>query len=221
MNDAKNVGELILSVECKEPEGTFTRHVRMERLSFERLEFIWNKCKEFKILFNDFVDGDFKAFVNHFVMMDQDGLTAAGIIYAVDDVGLFIVNDIRPALSATIHYLFWDKRFRGREELCRRMMKHVFDEFKFRRLETRIPLIAQPAIQNASRIGLIREGRLRKAILYEGEWVDMNLYSMLPEDLENDPRQGGESSVRSVCLDCGKNFDKIRTPKARSLSHGT
>lgn len=190
----------------------------MERLSFDRLKFIWNKCREFKILFNDFVDGNFEAFVNHFVQSDSDGLTAAGIIFAVDDVGLFILNDIRPAYSASIHYLFWDKRFRGREELCRRMIKYVFEEYKFRRLETRVPLVAQPAIQAATRIGLVREGRLRKAMLYKGEWVDMNLYSMIPEDFEgNQTKQKGNSSVRSVCFDCGASYDKNRTPKARSL----
>jgi len=53
----------IINVKCREPEGEVVRSVKLARLNIERMQFLWDKLKEFDTLFNDFVKDDYAAFV--------------------------------------------------------------------------------------------------------------------------------------------------------------
>lgn len=217
-NSSNNV---VLKMMCREPEGSILRKVSLASLSFERIQFLWNKMQGLDILFNDFVAGDFEKFLQHFIVESETGdIQAAGLIWDVDDIGIFIMNSIIPEQSAQIHYVFWDKRFRGREDLCREMMKYAMDKYNIHRLWTEIPLIANSSLQAADRIGLIREGRKRKAIMYKGVWVDTNMYGILREDLEQKVernRDQGNPPVKTVCWSCGEIYEKHHTPRPRSV----
>lgn len=198
--------ESILSCVCRERDVEIVRHVRPTELSLERLKFIWNKLKDYKVLFNDWVRDDFEAFINHFVVQVNGEPQAAGLMWDIDDVGMFILNDIVPAVSASAHYTFWDGRSNGRIELSRMMLQYVFNEYQFKRIESRVPLYAKGALAMIERVGFIQEGRIRDAALYEGEWFDVNVYSILPEDLINIP-EGDLSAWRSrrmICWGCGE-----------------
>lgn len=178
--------EYLLSVECPEPEGTVVRSVKPGYISFERIQFLWDKLSQFDTLFNDFVAGDFGAFVSHFVKQDAAGVPVAqGLLWEVDDVGIFFLNEIVPLESANAHFVFWDRRFKGREELCRRMVKYAFDTFGFHRIKTEVPLYAKGIYKAVERIGFVKEGRLREAVLFKGEWFDVNIYSILRSEVEN------------------------------------
>jgi RimJ/RimL family protein N-acetyltransferase len=203
---------------CRERELEIIRYVRPTELSLERLRFIWDKLKDFKVLFNDHVAGDFQAFINHFIVQVDGEYTAAGLMWDVDDVGMFFLNEIRPAISGTAHFTFWDKRTKGREDLCRDMIRYVFDTYKFVRIETRVPLYAKSALAATERIGFIQEGRLRDSVLYEGKWFDVNVYSILPRDLDEIPEKDLSSwrHRRLTCWGCGE----IYTQKLRGELDG-
>jgi RimJ/RimL family protein N-acetyltransferase len=173
----------VLVVECNEPEGKVMREVRLTHLSMEKMKFLWERLSKFDVLFNDFVRGDLAAFINHFVVMVDGEPTPTGLMWDIDDVGIFLLNEIKPMESASAHLVFWDKRFRGREELCREMLKYVFKEYGFRRIKVEIPLYATLSLNAMERIGFTKEGRMRKAVKYKGEWFDVNIYSILPEEL--------------------------------------
>jgi RimJ/RimL family protein N-acetyltransferase len=78
-------------------------------------------------------------------------------------------------------------RFRGRrlaDEAARVFQRLLLGELGFHRLELEIYAFNERACAHAERSGFVREGRKRRAYLYEGEWVDTVLYALLPEDLE-------------------------------------
>jgi len=160
------------------------------------------KLKDFDVLFNDFVRGDFAAFVDHFVRQAGNELVPTGLIWEVDDVGIFLLNDIRISHSGMAHFAFWDRRFSGREALCREMIEYVIEEYELEKISVQVPVYANHTLQAVERIGFVREGRLRKEILYKGKWFDVNTYSIL----RGESFELGRKSIEQVCFKCGGSY---------------
>ncbi len=173
----------ILTVTCKEKKETFEREVRLTKLTVERLGYLWEKLQPFDTLFNDFVDGDFEAFVGHFLLNINGEIRPAGLMWDVDDVGMIFLNELKPGLSATAHFCFWDRRFKGRENLLKGMLKHAFETYDFRRIEVRVPHYASKTLHAVQSLGFTSEGILREAALYKGEWYNVTILSMLWDEL--------------------------------------
>ncbi len=212
--------DIILTSKCQEPEGEVIRSVRLAELSFEKIKFFWDKMKDFDLLFNDFVRGDFRAFMNHFVVTIDGEPSPAGLIFEVDDVGIFILNELRPMVSCQAHFVFWDRRFVGRDELCRKGLEYAFEKYKFVRIEVNVPLCSPNTIHAMERVGMFLEGRKRDSFKYKGEWYDVNIYSVIPEDMKDQARHN-KNKIRTICTACGDKFVKIRTPKPReNVTHG-
>lgn len=193
------LGEVILAVECDEPDGKIVRHVRKVPLTLERFRKYHEKLTQFDTLFNDYIGDSFEAFVRCFVGQDASGeLHAKGLLWEVDDVGILYLTDIAPGAEAQAHFTFWDQRFRGREKLLREMCKYVIENFHFHRLFAEVPLYARPTLELVERIGFKKEGRMRDAVKYKGDWFDVNLYSLLEQEVrdgdENREDPTGESS---------------------------
>ena len=181
-----DLGKPDLIVECNEPEGTFTRAVTPVTLSTEKLNYFYDKLKEFDVVFNDHVPNSPGGFASIFVTVGEDyKVTANGLLWEVDDVGILYLTDIIPGVSALAHFSFWDRRLRGRENLIREMIKLGFQKYGFQRIETRVALYASPVLGAVERIGFVKEGRARQAVRRNGVWYDVNLYSLLREEVLN------------------------------------
>ena len=174
--------EPILRVMCHEPEGSIERSVRLAPLSMENLRKYWDKLSKFKTLFNRHIR-DLDDFIHTWVRQEGDTLKANGIIWEVDDVGIFYMTNIYPAFQANGHFSFWDQRYKGRELLILEMLQYVFQEFGFRRIQVEVPLFVQPTLRFVQELGFVREGRLRKYAFYNNEWWDVVLFSMLEEEI--------------------------------------
>lgn len=176
--------DVILEVECREPEGSVIRSVRLAKLSFEKLKFFYEKTKDFDTLFNDYIGGNFEAFVSQFIMQDRSGeIFPTGIVWEVDDVGILRLSDISPGLEATAHFTFWDRRLRGRENLVKEMVRYAIEQFKLHRIIVEVPLYAKPILYFVERIGFQKEGREREAVMYKGQWYDVIRYSILDREV--------------------------------------
>jgi RimJ/RimL family protein N-acetyltransferase len=176
-------GKPVVTVRCNEPEGTFDRAVTPVALSTEKLRYYYDKLKEFDVVFNDHVPNTPGGFASIFVTVSEDlTVSANGLLWEVDDVGILYLTHIIPGLSALAHFSFWDRRLRGREELVRRMIQYCFLKYRFQRIETRVALYANPVLAAVERIGFVKEGRARKAVRRGGDWYDVNLYAMLREE---------------------------------------
>jgi RimJ/RimL family protein N-acetyltransferase len=201
--------DIVFEHVCRERNGEVVRSVKPMQLGLDKLRFLWNKLGEFDVLFNDYVKGDFSAFINHFVTQDEKGLRASGLMWEIDDVGMFLITDIKPAISASAHFVFWDRVFRGRESLCREGLRQLFRKYLFQRIQVEVPLYAKKTLYAVERIGFIHEGRLRRSVQYKGEWFDVNIYSMIPEDLDvsfDESTISAWKNRRKVCWGCAKVF---------------
>lgn len=74
-------------------------------------------------------------------------------LFQVDDVGLVAVGPMRTDFMADVHITFWDKRLRGREDLCRRVAEWVIAGFGLQSVFTAIPVSAKATIAFAKRVG--------------------------------------------------------------------
>jgi RimJ/RimL family protein N-acetyltransferase len=175
----------VVRVVCDEPGGSVVRYVRPALLTRENLARYWSKLREFPTLFN-FQITSFEDFAASFVSQENGVIKPNGLVWEVDDVGLFFLTDIYPVFQASGHFTFWDRRFRGREKLAQEMLKYVFREFGFRRIIAEVPLYSQPTLKAVERIGFTKEGRLREYVYYQGEWWDVNLYSILAREILDD-----------------------------------
>lgn len=177
--------ETILTIECAEPEGTFTRSVRPASLTTSTLRGYWERLKDFDVLFNDEVRQNLKSFIELFLTGDEkNGVRAKGLIWEVDDVGIIFITDIT-SVGAHAHFNFWDRRIKGREELIRNMLKWGFEQFGFHRIVCQVPLYAAPWLSRAvEKVGFTKEGRMREVVRYKGQWFDAILYSILSHEVE-------------------------------------
>lgn len=184
--------EPVLTAVCFEPGGEVERAVYPMMLTVDNLRVFWEKSRQFKNLFDVHVNGDFKTFCELFLRNGVDGTVESnGLFWVVDDfVGVFYMTDIRIGFDAKTHYVFFDRRHRGRVHLAREMLKYVFMKYNFRRLSTEVPLYATPAVIDFIRAcGFAREGRRRKGAWYSGgenpDWFDVLSFGILKEEALN------------------------------------
>lgn len=181
--------EPILSVQCDEPNNSVVRHIYPLALSLENIERMWMKTKEFRTLFSDEINGDFKKFCEVILSADDCGknVYANGLFWVIDDfVGIYYMSHIVPSIEARVHYTFFDRRHTGRENLTKAILKYVIHRYKFRRLSVEVPTYASKhTFAFVEQLGFQREGRKRRCIFYKEEWRDVILYGILAEEIEN------------------------------------
>lgn len=186
--------DVILSVECNEPEGKIVRHIRPLIFTEDNLKKFWSVARQFPTLYGREILDDPVEFAKIFITQDEYGkLGSNGLFWVVDDfVGVFYITDIRFDLSdALVHYAFFDRRHHGRHQLVREMLKYVFNQFLFARLSAELPNYTGPQVKHfATDVGFIFEGKKRKAAPYKGTRFDVNLFGILPSEvLGNGPTE--------------------------------
>jgi RimJ/RimL family protein N-acetyltransferase len=82
-----------------------------------------------------------------------------------------------------------DFRRRGvAEHAARLLQRYLLVDLGFHRLELACYGFNDAAIRHSERAGFVREGVKRKAYMRHGEWQDAVLFSLLREELPDDPR---------------------------------
>jgi len=181
--------EPVVSALCVESKvGKVKREVRPLYFTPENLKKFWEKSKNFKTLFGREIGEDFHRFIS--VLANPRGETpieSTGLFWVIDDfVGVFYLTDIQPGIDAKVHYSFFDKKHIGRVKLTREMVKYVFGKYKFRRLTAEIPYYASNYVfKFVEEVGFTKEGRKRKAALYDNNWFDINCYGILKEETDS------------------------------------
>jgi RimJ/RimL family protein N-acetyltransferase len=176
--------DAILTIKCNEKGGTVERKVYPFEHTRESLNKFYEKSKDLKTIFSKEFFGDYEKFMATFFTRDKEGNPVPqGLFYIVDDfVGMFYITDIYPEIDAQCHYLFFDKRHLGREDLTKAMLQWLFDTFKFHRLSVELPNYASDTTRMfIQKIGFHYEGKKIKAAKLNGEWYDCNLYGILNE----------------------------------------
>jgi RimJ/RimL family protein N-acetyltransferase len=176
----------VLSQMCHEPEGDFERSVSLMPLSLPNLKTFWEKAKVHRTLFNEEIRGDFKEFLKVFLSENAAGeIEPNGLFWVIDDfAGVFYLSRINPGRDAQAHVNMLDGRFKGREEITKRMLKHLFDEYGFQRLTVHVPVYIKPnVIRFIRRLGFVSEGRIRSVVPLHGKWFDIFAFGILRDEI--------------------------------------
>lgn len=149
----------------------------------------------------------------HVAKLYADMLAGQGMLWGVwrdaDIVGIINLGDIVPHTDAICHFIFFDHRLADKRDLCVSAMRWAFDRFDLHRLSVEIPTYARALVKFARKLGFRYEAEGRKpythkderleplglvqayigsrhyrANLYEGEWHDALLLSLLREEFD-------------------------------------
>lgn len=178
--------EPIASAICQEPEGEITRYVYPMALTIENLRTFWEKSRGFRTVFGDEVNGDFKKFLELFISQDGEQLRAHGLFWVIDDfVGVYYITHITE-VECSVHYTFFDRRHKGREELTKAVLRYGFMHFGFQRMNVEVPMYAsRHTFGFTYAIGFKKEGIKRSCTRYKGEWFSATLFGLLREEALN------------------------------------
>lgn len=174
-----------MQVTCTEPDGEVVHTVWPFSFTRENTLRLYEVASKFPVLFGRPLDG-LEDMLKFFITQNLSGdAEPQGLIWIVDDFkGMFYLNNLSD-IEADVHYSFFDRRHKGREVLVQSMLRKVFDEFNFVRLNAYVPAQAGLGVRLfVERCGFRMEGRKRKASWWKSRWFDVYLYGILPEDLD-------------------------------------
>ena len=177
----------ILTHMCHEPEGDSERSVRLMPLSIDNLKKFWELAKQFRTLFNEEIRGDFKKFIDVFLYYDaKDQLQTRGLFWVLDDfAGVYYMTKIVPGVDALVHVNMLDGRFKGREEITKRLVLHAFEKYGFHRLTVQVPVYIKPnVIRFIRNLGFVSEGRLRGLVYYHDKWFDVFSFGIFKDEIK-------------------------------------
>jgi len=135
------------------------------------LKRLWEKMSQFDQIW---ADGHPEA--EDFV---KDVMSRDNAYFELPEHGVLYLTEIFPGRSACGHFCFWDRRLRGKEEIVKEMVEWSFDTFNLERLQVSLPDFAKATMRFVERIGMQKEGILRKAHHYKGEFLNLHIYSFL------------------------------------------
>ncbi len=177
----------IVSHVCHEPEGDFERSIRLMSLSVENLEKFWEQAKQYRTLFNEEIQGDFKKFIDVFLYYDaKKQIQTNGLFWVLDDfAGVYYITRIVPGIDALCHVNMLDGRFKGREEITKRLLLHTFEKYGFHRLTVQVPVYIKPnVIRFIRNLGFVSEGRLRGLVYYHDKWFDVFSFGIFKDEIK-------------------------------------
>jgi RimJ/RimL family protein N-acetyltransferase len=158
----------------------------MFEFSPENISKLWEAASKFPILFGKELTSP-QDFIDQFIKYDKAGNPdSTGLVFIVDDfVGAFYLTDIYDD-QVEAHYSYFDRRFRGRVELGKMMLKWVFTTFGFARINAKIPVhVGTAPFEYARKLGFVPEGRLREAASWKGERFDVVPLGILRHEVMN------------------------------------
>lgn len=169
---------------CNEPEGDIIRKVTPFPFTPENLAKLWLKAKEFPTLMGKEIP-TFDHMLSIFVATNDQGQhNSKGLCVQIDDlIGLFWLTDIEWPNQCSIHYTFFDRRHRGRLDLCKMAVKYIFNKYQFHRVYTQVPLYAKSILKFVEDIGFKKDGRMRSNVFFRHSWYDSNMYSILDTEV--------------------------------------
>lgn len=176
-----NIGEVVLELEDFTVRGPMP-------LTLENIQKFWEQARKYRVVFGEEVVQDSKKFMNVFLQFDGGVPTVNGLFFIVNDfLGAFYLTEIVPGEDALAHYVFFDRKLRGRKDLVQKMMEYVFKKYQFHRLSAEIPNYASAGARHFIQdCGFAYEGKKRKAAEYKGDRFDVNLYGILRNEVLKD-----------------------------------
>lgn len=154
------------------------------------IELLWDSFRNHTVLFSDENKDNLQAFTNFVLAADT-------VILEVIGCGVVYLTELVPESEANGHYLFWDKKTRGRQRLLLSVLAWFSRELKLHRINAEIPIYAYAALHRMQKLGICAEGRRRQSVLKDGVWWDSVLFGIIDTEFTNEAVEAGRL-VRTV-----------------------
>jgi RimJ/RimL family protein N-acetyltransferase len=151
------------------------------RLSWEKVDQLWQMLRKRKTLFSDLTRDDFLNFVQAISSPNSVWLEVReqGVV-----VGLIYFSEMHKVVDCTGHMVFFDRRPAEKLDLCRAVVKWMFDSFPLHRMTVTPPVVYHATSRLLGRLGFTREGSMRQAVLLGGKWIDQLIFGITREEVE-------------------------------------
>ena len=145
----------------------------------KRADWLWEHVQRQKFSFDDYSRNRADLFAARL-------LTPTSVFFEYKDSGLVTVEQIVPRLSACIHFFMWDPEIHEKEVVTvgREVISQVLETFQLHRITANPPSFNRFAARVAVRCGFRYEGTARQCLLYEGRYLDCEIYGLLAHEFQ-------------------------------------
>lgn len=157
------------------------------------IDYIWERVKKFDFMFSDELHEDKEAFFAYLlspsvvVLMVIEGEEADDL----KPVGIIYIDQICPKYSARMHYIFWDRKQKGRHRVVFTAAEWFFTQFQFHRISVEVPVFAYAALRRLLRLGIRIEGRRKESVRRNGSWYDVLLFGLHHDEVTPEVMEQG------------------------------
>ena len=166
-------------------------------LTPEKVQFLWKKLSEVKGLHDDFTRGQFPMFLRMLSMPNSLWLERK------DGNGILYMTEVIQHLSATAHFVYWDKRLRGREEFTMDCLRFVMEKLDLMKVNAYLPQYAAAALHFVKKLEFKKEGTIRRWSYSDGKLFDIHVFGITREEAFNGRLHESLDERGSVQLDGG------------------
>ncbi len=162
--------------------------------TIDNIEYIWDRVGKFEFMFSDEAYKDKDVFFRYLlspgvvVLMITEGESEEEI----KPVGIVYIDRIRPGYDARMHYIFWDRKQRGRHRVLFTAAEWFFTQFGFHRMSMEVPVFAFAALRRLRKLGARIEGRKRGAAKHNGKWHDILLFGVHHDEITRETIEEGK-----------------------------
>jgi len=176
-------GEHIYNINLLQEFGRLAPEIDTKETLAIKVRDLWEESSKFDVLFSDYTQGDVENFLDIFI---DSRAVWTEIIRDSDQriVGSMFLTGVVLKHDANGHFTFWDKVASGREPIIWKALEWAFDRYDLRRVTIQIPQYQSGLKRFIEKVGFILEGTRRGAVPHKGVWVNLDMYGILREELE-------------------------------------
>lgn len=154
--------------------------VRECELSPQKVDALWLQLQKYRTLFSDITKGDKSNFIR--VITAPHTMWFEVVEYDVI-VGIIWFGELWQVTDCVAHMVFFDRQPSEKIELCKAVVRWMFDNFPLQRMSVTPPAIYHATIRVLEKIGFKREGCKRDAVLLGGKWNHQLLFGILRHEV--------------------------------------
>lgn len=154
--------------------------VHLKFMSRAWLEELWAEVQKHKAMFWEPLHGELENFVD---ILFQPGWLFFEVYKFGRLVGFFYFTNISKLTDIQMHGIAFDRQLTDKVPLIQKILGWLFENFAVERVEVAIVAPFKATMRFVERIGFVREGVRRKAVIYHSRWMDQVIYSVTREEV--------------------------------------
>jgi RimJ/RimL family protein N-acetyltransferase len=153
--------------------------VHMKFLSRAWLEELWEQIQKHKSMFWEPTHAELENFVDIVLRPGHLFFEVYKFGYLT---GFFYFTNVATLTDIQLHGIAFDRKLTDKIPVVRKMISWLFENFQIERVEVAVVTRFEATMRFVERIGFVKEGTRRKAVIYRGRWRDQAMYSVTREE---------------------------------------